>query len=46
MICDSTIYAPTNVIRPLTIIGYIQNLCKEKHLVKIIECSSVGERVL
>ena len=46
MICDSTIYAPTNVIRPLTIIGYIQNLCKGKHIVKIMACSSVGEGVL
>ena len=46
MICDSTIYAPTNVIRPLTIIGYVQNLCKGKHLVKIMACSSVGEGVL
>ena len=46
MICDSTIYAPTNVIRPLTIIGYTQNVAKEKHIIKIMACSQEGEGVL
>ena len=46
MISLSTIYSPTNVIRPLTIIGYTQNLSIEKLIVKIMACSSNGEGVL